>query len=226
MAQALLTHRPEAIRHRFADPIASPSALAPLGAERGTSQRQGASSQHSSLPPRDAHAQGRLGQSALEGETGEGVLTFTLPSERGAPGFALAAAQLAGQASHDAWMVVLTAADPLLLLAAVAPLLGSQAASLSELRERLLPALQERLSQRPEAQLGEATPTFHTDNPLSARERAVLRLVAEGWSNKQIARELALAERTVKVHLTGAMNKLGAENRAHAAVLAIRRHLL
>jgi DNA-binding NarL/FixJ family response regulator len=58
------------------------------------------------------------------------------------------------------------------------------------------------------------------------RERQVLRLVAEGLPNKQIARALGIAERTVKFHVASASRKLGAENRAQAAAVAIRRGLL
>jgi DNA-binding NarL/FixJ family response regulator len=61
---------------------------------------------------------------------------------------------------------------------------------------------------------------------LSAREREVLRLVADGLSNKQIARRLDIAERTVKFHVNSAMTKLGAENRAQAVAVAVRRRLL
>jgi DNA-binding CsgD family transcriptional regulator len=61
---------------------------------------------------------------------------------------------------------------------------------------------------------------------LSERERAVLRLIGEGLSNKQIATALGIRERTAKWHVTSAMNKLGVDNRAHAAVAAIQRGLL
>ena len=61
---------------------------------------------------------------------------------------------------------------------------------------------------------------------LSERERAVLRLIGEGLPNKQIATALSITERTVKSHVASAMNKLGADNRAHAAVAAIQRGLL
>jgi DNA-binding NarL/FixJ family response regulator len=61
---------------------------------------------------------------------------------------------------------------------------------------------------------------------LSARERGVLRLVAAGLSNKQIAATLAISERTVKFHVTAIFNKLGAENRAQAVALAAERGLL
>ena len=61
---------------------------------------------------------------------------------------------------------------------------------------------------------------------LSNRERAVLGLIGEGLSNKQIASALRISERTVKYHVGSAMNKLGVDNRAHAAVAAIQRRLL
>ena len=61
---------------------------------------------------------------------------------------------------------------------------------------------------------------------LSARERAVLGLIADGRSNKQIAQTLGITERTVKFHVTSIRNKLGAENRAQAVALAAQRGLL
>jgi predicted ATPase/DNA-binding CsgD family transcriptional regulator len=71
--------------------------------------------------------------------------------------------------------------------------------------------------------LTDSTLSVPVDNPLSARERAVLRLVAEGLPSKLIGRELGLAERTVKSHLSGAMNKLGAFTRAQALAIALQR---
>lgn len=61
---------------------------------------------------------------------------------------------------------------------------------------------------------------------LSNREVEVLRLVAKGKANKQIAAELALSGDTVKTHLTHLMRKLGAADRAHAVTLAIERGFL
>jgi DNA-binding NarL/FixJ family response regulator len=61
---------------------------------------------------------------------------------------------------------------------------------------------------------------------LSARERGVLRLVAAGLSNRQIAQALSISERTVKFHVTSLFNKLGAENRAQAVAVAAARGLL
>jgi DNA-binding NarL/FixJ family response regulator len=61
---------------------------------------------------------------------------------------------------------------------------------------------------------------------LSARELSVLRLVAAGQSNQQIAESLGITERTVKFHVTAVFNKLGADNRAQAVAIASRRGLL
>jgi DNA-binding NarL/FixJ family response regulator len=61
---------------------------------------------------------------------------------------------------------------------------------------------------------------------LTPRELAVLRLVAAGLSNRQIADSLGITERTVKFHVTAIFNKLGADNRAQAVALAGRRGLL
>jgi predicted ATPase/DNA-binding NarL/FixJ family response regulator len=74
----------------------------------------------------------------------------------------------------------------------------------------------------PTAATGEARPPAL----LSNREQAVLRLVAEGLLNKEIATSLNIGERTVKAHLTSAMRKLGVDTRAHAAVAAVQRDLL
>jgi DNA-binding NarL/FixJ family response regulator len=61
---------------------------------------------------------------------------------------------------------------------------------------------------------------------LTERQRAVLRLVAAGLSNKQIARSLSITERTVKFHVTAILVKLEADNRAQAVAVAVQRGLL
>ncbi|WP_108249282.1 response regulator [Planctomonas deserti] len=55
---------------------------------------------------------------------------------------------------------------------------------------------------------------------LSPREEQVLRLVAEGMSNKQIGASLGIAERTVKVHLGSVFRRIGVEDRTSAALWA------
>lgn len=61
---------------------------------------------------------------------------------------------------------------------------------------------------------------------LSARELAVLRLVASGHSNKEAAARLAIKEETVKAHVSSVLAKLGARDRTHAVTIAIKRGML
>jgi DNA-binding NarL/FixJ family response regulator len=61
---------------------------------------------------------------------------------------------------------------------------------------------------------------------LSTRETEVLRLIAKGFANKQIAAELAIGEPTVKSHVAHILEKLGAPDRTRAVTLAMERGLL
>lgn len=61
---------------------------------------------------------------------------------------------------------------------------------------------------------------------LSIREREVLALVAEGLNNTEIAEQLVISPNTVRNHVSTCMSKLGASNRAQAAVLAMKNHLI
>jgi DNA-binding CsgD family transcriptional regulator len=79
------------------------------------------------------------------------------------------------------------------------------------------------LSPEPSARL---TPAVLTSEQLSERELDVLRLLARGRSNKQIARELTIAENTVKTHVSSILGKLGVESRTQAALYAGRLGLL
>jgi DNA-binding NarL/FixJ family response regulator len=64
------------------------------------------------------------------------------------------------------------------------------------------------------------------DAPLSPREIEVLRLIAAGRDNPDIAKELFISQSTVKRHVEAILGKLGVENRVQAAVAAVRRRLV
>ena len=63
-------------------------------------------------------------------------------------------------------------------------------------------------------------------SPLTFREPQVLSYIAEGNSNKFIAQILQISEQTIKNHVTSILRKLNANDRAQAAVIAVRNHLL
>jgi DNA-binding NarL/FixJ family response regulator len=62
----------------------------------------------------------------------------------------------------------------------------------------------------------------HTSNTLTGRETEVLRLIAEGLANKEIAWRLGLSEHTVKFHVSSLLGKLGAATRAEAIGVGLR----
>ena len=65
-----------------------------------------------------------------------------------------------------------------------------------------------------------------TDEAPSPGEVSVLRLIAEGKGNKQIAHQLSVTEETVKSRVKSILSKLGANDRTHAAIIALRRGII
>jgi DNA-binding NarL/FixJ family response regulator len=61
---------------------------------------------------------------------------------------------------------------------------------------------------------------------LSPREMEILKLAAQGTSNKGIASILGLSEQTIKNHISSILRKLNVENRTHAVVLALEQNLV
>ena len=65
-----------------------------------------------------------------------------------------------------------------------------------------------------------------TDDALTPAEIAVLRLIAEGNANKQIADQLSVTEETVKGRVKSILSKLGANDRTHAAMIGLKRGII
>ncbi len=70
-----------------------------------------------------------------------------------------------------------------------------------------------------------AQPTIHPEDALSPREREVLHLLGHGLSNKQIAAQLGMAEKTARAHVSSILQKLGFAGRTQAALYARERGL-
>lgn len=64
-----------------------------------------------------------------------------------------------------------------------------------------------------------------SDDPLTEREVDVLKLVAQGQSNQDIAEQLVISERTVRTHVSHILDKLHLANRTQAALYALRKGL-
>jgi DNA-binding NarL/FixJ family response regulator len=62
--------------------------------------------------------------------------------------------------------------------------------------------------------------------PLTVRETEVLRLLAQGQANKEIAFKLGIGERTVKTHVSNVLTKLGVQSRTQAALYAVQSGLV
>jgi two-component system nitrate/nitrite response regulator NarL len=96
------------------------------------------------------------------------------------------------------------------LFRAVRRIAGGEAVISPELTGKLVNALRQ----------GPAAPADDPLSQLSAREVEVLREIARGASNKEIARSLHIAETTVKIHVQHILRKLGLTSRVQAAVFA------
>jgi DNA-binding NarL/FixJ family response regulator len=75
-------------------------------------------------------------------------------------------------------------------------------------------------------QTSNATVDTQGETELTARELSVLRLVAHGLGNKEIAAELGISGHTVKYHLASVLLKLGVHSRTEAVTIGLRRGLV
>jgi two-component system nitrate/nitrite response regulator NarL len=148
------------------------------------------------------------------------------------PGGGQAAATRIGEIAPEVKIVVLTASedddDILSALKAGAKgyvLKGVSSAALAEIvtnvaagESYVSPSLAVRLLTEMRTDTA-AKPAEDPMSRLTAREEEILRLVARGLSNKAVARDLDLQEKTVKHHMTRILNKLQVKNRTEAAIL-------
>jgi two-component system, NarL family, response regulator YdfI len=88
----------------------------------------------------------------------------------------------------------------------------------------LQPEIMERVFQAKQKQT--AAPVSRKESLLSDKEKRILQFVAHGYRSKEISREMGIAERTVKAHLTSIYNKLGVDTRSQAVAVALEQGLV
>ena len=126
-------------------------------------------------------------------------------------------ADLAAALRHGAQGYLLKTIDGELLAEAIRRAARGEPVVSPEMMGKLIAAFQNHDAPEPPAP---AEPEPAPDSPLSPREEEVLREIARGASNKEIARTLAIAETTVKIHVQHILRKLGLSSRVQAAVYA------
>jgi len=89
---------------------------------------------------------------------------------------------------------------------------------------RLHPDVMRKLMEKVAAQTGSAKPVDSVQ--LTGREGEVIRLVAQGKSNREIAETLVISEKTAKAHISNILGKLGLDDRTQMAVYAIKHGLV
>jgi NarL family two-component system response regulator LiaR len=87
------------------------------------------------------------------------------------------------------------------------------------------PTLEPSIARKVLSELSQPPKTPLSPNPLTEREVSVLRLVAQGQSNKEIAEQLVIAEMTVRTHVSNILSKLHLASRTQAALYALREGL-
>ena len=130
----------------------------------------------------------------------------------------LAAALKAGAAGY-----LLKTVEGDALSAAIRSTMGGDNVVAPEMTSKLVAAFRDASNGAPapaSAAAAAPAPNAALLQSLSAREHDILRAIARGASNKEIGRELGIAETTVKIHVQHVLRKLAVSSRVHAAVIA------
>ena len=163
----------------------------------------------------DNHLPGVLGVDAIAGlreaAPGSHVVMLTV-SEDGD--------DLATALRHGAQGYLLKTIEGDLLAEAIRRAARGEPVVSPEMLGKLVAAFQAQGAPTPEPEPDPELPAEETVSPLSPREEDVLREIARGASNKEIARTLDIAETTVKIHVQHILRKLGLTSRVQAAVYA------
>ncbi len=108
------------------------------------------------------------------------------------------------------------------LAKAIARAMQGESVVADEMTGKLVAAYRHAAATMPPTELGgPPSPVAH----LSPREQEILRRIARGASNKAIARDLGIAETTVKIHVQHVLRKLNVTSRVQAAVIATEQRL-
>jgi two-component system nitrate/nitrite response regulator NarL len=180
-------------------------------ADAGEAQRRAAELQPD-LILLDNHLPGVNGVDALpalrQAAPGARVLMLTVSEDEAD----LAAALRAGASGY-----LLKTIEGDALVAAIQRVMRGASVVAEEMTDKLVAAYRDAAAPQPAAA---STAPASPIELLSPREREILRGIARGASNKEIARELGIAETTVKIHVQHLLRKLGLSSRVQAAVVA------
>jgi two-component system nitrate/nitrite response regulator NarL len=168
----------------------------------------------------DNHLPGVRGVDALPGLREAApraqVLMLTMSEDEGD----LAAALRGGARGY-----LLKSADSEVLARAIERVAAGESTLSPEMADKLVSAFQYQTGAGDVQTSADEPPAAHDDPlaSLSPREREIVEAIAEGRSNKVIARDLGIAETTVKIHVQHILRKLGLTSRVQAAVLVSAR---
>jgi two-component system nitrate/nitrite response regulator NarL len=131
---------------------------------------------------------------------------------------------LAAALRHGACGYLLKTVEGDALAVAIRRAMRGESVVAEEMTGKLVAAYRDAAAPQAASTAGQATPASKLDS-LSPREQDILRGIARGQGNKEIARSLGIAETTVKIHVQHILRKLDVSSRVHAAVIAVEHGL-